>query len=94
MIGDTGAISTLGNFTTINWRNTPKFLKIEMDVAAGTNFITMGTTQFQYVAYAQFANSVDAENITGVVPVARGGTGANSLSSFKTTLVFLLNISE
>ena len=86
VIGDTGAISTLGNFTTINWRNTPKFLKIEMDVTAGTNFITMGTTQFQYVAYAQFANSVDAENITGVVPVARGGTGANSLSSFKTTL--------
>jgi hypothetical protein len=86
VIGDTGAISTLGNFTTINWRNTPKFLKIEMDVAAGTNFITMGTTQFQYVAYAQFANSVDAENITGVVPVARGGTGANSLSSFKSTL--------
>ncbi|MEY4571433.1 MAG: hypothetical protein RLZ10_637 [Bacteroidota bacterium] len=86
VIGDTGAISTLGNFTTINWRNTPKFLKIEMDPTAGTNFITMGTTQFQYVAYAQFANSVDAENITGVVPVARGGTGANSLSSFKTTL--------
>jgi hypothetical protein len=86
VIGDTGAISTLGNFTTINWRNTPKFLKIEMDVAAGNNFTTMGTTQFQYVAYAQFANSVDAENITGVVPVARGGTGANSLSSFKTTL--------
>ncbi len=86
VIGDTGAISTLGNFTTINWRNTPKFLKIEMDVAAGNNFISIGTTQFQYVAYAQFANSVDAENITGVVPVARGGTGANSLSSFKTTL--------
>jgi hypothetical protein len=86
VIGDTGAISTLGNFTTINWRNTPKFLKIEMDVAAGNNFITIGTTQFQYVAYAQFANSVDAENITGVVPVARGGTGANSLSTLKTTL--------
>ncbi len=86
VIGDTGAISTLGNFTTINWRNTPKFLKIEMDVAAGNNFITIGTTQFQYVAYAQFANSVDAENITGVVPVARGGTGANSLSALKTAL--------
>jgi len=86
VIGDTGAISTLGNFTTINWRNTPKFLKIEMDPAAGNNFLTMGTTQFQYVAYAQFANSVDAENITGVVPVARGGTGANSLSTFKTAM--------
>ena len=86
VIGDTGAISTLGNFTTINWKNTPKFLKIEMDVAAGNNFITVGVTQFQYVAYAQFANSVDAENIIGVVPIARGGTGANSLSTLKTAL--------
>ena len=86
VIGDTGAISTLGNFTTINWKLSPKFLKIEMDPTAGTNFITMGTTQFQYVAYAQFAKSVDAENITGVVPVARGGTGATSLSSFKSSL--------
>ena len=57
VIGDIGAISTLGNFTTINWKLSPKFLKIEMDAAAGTNFVTMGTTQFQYVAYAQFAKS-------------------------------------
>jgi hypothetical protein len=86
VIGDTGSISTLGNFSTINWKNTPKFLKIEMDPAAGNNFITMGTTQFQYVAYAQFAKSVDAENISGVMPVVKGGTGANSLSTFKTAL--------
>ena len=86
VIGDTGAISTLGNFSNINWKNTPKYLKIEMDPAAGNNFITMGTTEFQYVAYAQFAKSVDAENISGVVPVARGGTGTNSLSAFKTVM--------
>ena len=86
VIGDTGAINTLGNFTNINWKNTPKFLKIEMDAAAGTNFITMGTTQFQYVAYAQFAKSVDAENILGIVPVTLGGTGVNSLTALKTAL--------
>ena len=86
VIGDTGAISTLGNFTTINWKLSPKFLKIEMDAAAGTNFIAMGTTQFQYVAYAQFAKSVDAENIVGIVPVSLGGTGVNSLTGLKTTL--------
>jgi hypothetical protein len=86
VIGDTGSISTLGNFSTINWKNTPKFLKIEMDPSAGNNFITMGTTQFQYVAYAQFAKSVDAENISGIVPVAKGGTGASSLASLKSTL--------
>ena len=86
VIGDTGAISTLGNFTNINWKLTPKFLKIEMDPAAGNNFITMGTTQFQYVAYAQFAKSVDAENIIGIVPVTLGGTGVNSLTGLKTAL--------
>ena len=86
VIGDTGAISTLGNFATINWKSTPKFLKIEMDAAAGTNFITMGTTQFQYVAYAQFAKSVDAENLVGIVPVTLGGTGVNSLTGLKTAL--------
>ena len=87
VIGDTGTISKTGNFSTINWKLTPKFLKIEMDPAAGTNFVTMGTTQFQYVAYAQFAKSVDADNIVGIVPVTLGGTGVNSLTGLKTALV-------
>jgi hypothetical protein len=86
VIGDTGAISTLGNFTTINWKLSPKFLKIEMDPAAGSNFVTMGTTQFQYVAYAQFAKSVDAENIIGIVPVTLGGTGVSTIAGLKTAL--------
>lgn len=72
VIGDADATSAMGSFNTINWKNTPKYLKIEMDANAGNNYTTIGTTQFQYVAYAQFASSVDAENIVGVVPVARG----------------------
>jgi hypothetical protein len=87
VIGDTGAISTLGNFTTINWKLSPKFLKIEMDPAAGANFITIGTTQFQYVAYAQFAKSVDAENIVGILPVSNGGTGLSTIAELKSALV-------
>jgi hypothetical protein len=86
VIGDTGTISTLGNFSELDWKLSPKFLKIEIDPTAGNNFITMGSTQFQYVAYAKFANSVPAENLVGIVPVARGGTGASSLSSLKTSL--------
>ena len=93
VIGDTGTISSLGNFATINWKLTPKFLKIEMDPAAGSNFITMGTTPFQYVAYAQFAKSVDAENIVGIVPVTLGGTGVASMASLKTALT-LNNVSN
>lgn len=86
VIGDSFTISTLGKFTDIDWKLSPKFLKIEIDPAAGNNFITMGTTQFQFVAYAKFANSVLAENISGIVPVARGGTGSNSLTTFKSNL--------
>ncbi len=61
-------------------------MKIEMDPTGGNNFITMGTTQFQYVAYAQFAKSVDAENIVGIIPVTLGGTGVNNLTGLKTAL--------
>lgn len=86
VIGDTGTISTIGKFIDIDWKLSPKFLKIELDPAAGNNFTTMGTTQFQYVAYAKFANSVLAENISGIVPVARGGTGSSSLTTFKSSL--------
>ena len=86
VIGDSLTISTLGKFSDIDWKLSPKFLKIEIDPAAGNNFITMGTTQFQFVAYAKFANSVLAENISGIVPVARGGTGSNSLTTLKSNL--------
>jgi hypothetical protein len=86
VIGEGETISTVGKFSDIDWKLIPKFLKIELDPAAGNNFITMGTTQFQYVAYAKFANSVLAENISGIVPVALGGTGSNSLTVLKTSL--------
>lgn len=86
VIGDADALNVTGNFSTINWKNTPKYLKIELDPAAGNNFTTIGTTQFQYVAYAQFANSVNAENIAGIIPVEKGGTGVASISALKTAL--------
>ncbi len=86
IIGDKETISTIGKFSDIDWKLSPKFLKIELDPTAGNNFINMGTTEFQYVAYAMFANSVLAENISGIVPVARGGTGSNSLTTLKSSL--------
>jgi len=86
VIGDTGAISTLKNFSSIDWKQTPKFLKIEMDPAAGDNYLLMGTTQLQSVAYAMYSNGVDAQNINGVLPVANGGTGKTSLTDLKISL--------
>jgi hypothetical protein len=86
VIGDANASSSTGDFSAISWKNNPKFLKIEMDPAGGTSFTFLGTTQFQYVAYAHFANSVDAANISGIVPLEKGGTGVSSLNALKTSL--------
>jgi hypothetical protein len=86
VIGDGTAASTTGNYNNINWQQSPKFVKIEMDANAGSNFTTLGTTQLQYVAYAYFANSVAAENIVGLVPVTRGGTGTSTLFDLKNNL--------
>ena len=86
VIGDANASSSIGDFSAISWMNNPKFLKIEMDPAGGTSFTLLGTTQFQYVAYAHFANSVDATNISGIVPLEKGGTGVSSLNALKTSL--------
>ena len=86
IIGDTGAISTTGNFTGINWKQGPKFLKVEMDPNAGTNFINMGTTQLQNVPYSFYTYGIDASNISGIVPIKSGGTGVSSIAELKTSL--------
>jgi hypothetical protein len=86
VIGGTNALSTLGNFNAIDWKMAPKFLKIEMDATGGENFTLIGTTQLQSVAYAKYAESVDASNINGVIPVSKGGTGKNNLEDFKIAL--------
>ena len=86
VIGDTGTINTIGSFTNIVWKQTPKFLKVEMDPAGGSAFVDMGTTQLQKVPYAYYASGVNALNIDGVLPAASGGTGVSSLSNLKSSL--------
>ena len=49
VIGDGSQISKIGNFSDINWKINPKFLKVEMDPVGGTSFTAMGTTRLQAV---------------------------------------------
>ena len=86
VIGDAVVGSTTGTFSSINWANAPKFLKVEMDPSGGTSYINMGITQLQYVPYSFYSLGVAAENVTGVLPVEKGGTGVGSLDDLKTAL--------
>lgn len=59
---------TTGTFAGINWATGSKFLKVEMDVAGGTNYALVGTTQLLSVPYAMAAGTLAA------------ATGGNSLA--------------
>ena len=86
VIGDGNILTKTGNFSDINWKNPVKFLKVELDPSGGTNFALMGTSRLQAVPFAYYANGVDADNIQGTLPVAKGGTGVGSITALKTSL--------
>ena len=86
VIGDGSILTKTGNFSDINWKNSLKFLKVELDPSGGTNFALMGTSRLQAVPFAYYANGVDADNVQGTLPVAKGGTGVGSITALKTSL--------
>jgi hypothetical protein len=86
VVGDGTQTSKTGNFSDINWKINPKFLKVEMDPAGGSSFVAMGTTRLQAVPFAYYANGVNADNVDGVLSASKGGTGVASISALKTAL--------
>jgi hypothetical protein len=58
LIIGTGNIQS-GNMALVDWTFYDHFLKVGMDVTGGTNFLTMGTSQFLSVPYAMHARSAE-----------------------------------
>jgi hypothetical protein len=86
VVGDDKALTKSINFSTINWTPAPKFIKVEMDSNAGTNYIVMGTSRLQAVPFAFYAYGVEASNVKGVLPLSSGGTGVASMTELKSSL--------
>ncbi len=86
VVGDSTNKAITGNFKNIVWADAPKFLKVEMDPSGGSNYINMGATQLQYVPYSFYSLGVAAANVTGILPLAKGGTGVASIAELKTSL--------
>ena len=93
-----------GNFTTINWANSPYFIKTETDPTGGTTYSIAGTSQMLSVPYALFAgasantwglngNVATATNFIGTtnntdVVFKRDGTQAGRIETFNTSYGF------
>ena len=80
-----------GNFGTIPWSRNAFFQQVEMDITGGTNFVSMGTSQYLSVPYALSAdsardgvapfvvvNTVDGNTVAAVAMAAIANTSANN----------------
>ncbi|MCY1499164.1 hypothetical protein D3C87_58720 [compost metagenome] len=65
---------TTGTFSAINWANNPKFLKVELDIAGGTNYVLVGTTQLLSVPYALTAKGLALQAGEGIKLISPNGT--------------------
>lgn len=76
-----------GNFSTINWSTNSYFIKSEIDPAGGSTYSVTATKQMLSVPYALDAKTAaTASNVTGVVAIANGGTGATTVGGARTNL--------
>jgi len=66
--------ATFGTFAGINWSTNSKFIKIEMDLAGGTNYVLTGTTQLLSVPYALASDSLITSAGEGITLVSPNGT--------------------
>ena len=46
-----------GTFSSIDWASVTPWIQVEMDIAGGTDYVNMGTSQLQSVPYSLFAAS-------------------------------------
>ncbi len=76
-----------GNFPNIQWYAQPHFAKIDIDVNGGTNYLTIGTTQFLSTPYALFA-----ENVAMIFRVgdffSKGHIGSDGNLSFRNDTLY------
>ena len=65
-----------GNIATVNWGNGDKYLKVEIDPAGGSSYVTLGASQLLSVPYAIYAATAAAAPAWGLT--GNGGTSAST----------------
>ena len=75
----TGTVQS-GTFSSIDWGDGPYFVETAVDVAGGTSYNVISTTQFMSVPYALYAKKagLDSAAIQGMIDAAGGGGGSGS----------------
>ena len=88
-----GAVQS-GSMSSIDWSNDDYYLKVGMDAAGGTNFLTMGTTQLLSVPYALYAKSAGSISNQNSNPTMFSIYGEGQLASAVSQQIILNNNSN
>ena len=99
LIGSGGTITSSGTIASINWQTDAKFLRVEVDPDAGSNFIDLGTTQLVSVPYAMSANIATpvgnaGGDLTGNYPNPGIANGAITTTKLADLAVTTLKLSD
>ena len=70
-----------GSMSTVSWATGSKFLRVEVDIAGGTNFTVLGTTQFLSVPYALYAATSGNSAASGWGLTGNATTAANFIGT-------------
>jgi uncharacterized protein (TIGR02145 family) len=76
-------------FSEIDWGAASHYMKVEIDVNGGSNFVHVGTSQMMSVPYALYAENVhnlNMDSILGAVYDSINASGTMSVSAFGDTL--------
>lgn len=81
-----------GEFSAIDWSVSDKFLKLEVDIESGTNYVSVGTSQMLSVPYALFANNTDSSKVAGMAysALTADALGSESVYSTNTDTLFVV----
>lgn len=80
-----GGVVLSGNFTTIPWNRYAFFQEVELDISGGSNYVSMGTSQYLSVPYSLATDSaLYAMNATNTIKAdsARYGIGPFKVQNF------------
>ena len=76
------------DFSLINWGDTNHFLKIELDINGGNEFIHIGTQQMMSVPYALYAENINIDSVidyltndSTFMANVGGGIGNNNITT-------------
>lgn len=63
-----------GIFSSINWASNNKFIQTDIDISGGTNYTTLGTSQFLSVPFALFSSKA-----ASIISTKNKGSDTNTL---------------